>query len=442
MFGILKEKINSLVFGTKGLFAPSKSQTYVTDLRRAVTHNVIKDEKNIEGRQCRYPKNYHDVVEEGTIQIRKDSRGDPMPGKYELLFGKKNNEEKQPSFPLALVIKGISKETPPTEIPYEDGNKFYFTLEDLVGKDPNDRADYSKIYKPFGFSKKDLETCLPVFEVENINADQKQGKDPIYKLTNSSVVTKKVNGKEVLDKKCRNGELLYTSNSGPFNIYFFAIKDERDNLELAKSLFISVPIMFVTTLLKICAKCVTFPFKKTGEYLLDKQNPIAKAFGYGFFTPVAIIQNVANMVATILRAPILLFTANKEKYGDAYYTMWKEQIKECWNDAKSDRNVITKGTREEGKEGKKEESQPHQMMGTWNELNARRPEIARKPEIKDRLKGLKSRSGSTEIIHSNKTVVHSDNTKTPFPEVSSGYAKTEEENRKRRASTASTISMK
>lgn len=421
MFGILKEKINSLVFGTKGLFAPSKSQTYVTDLRRAVTHNVIKDEKNIEGRQCRYPKNYHDVVEEGTIQIRKDSRGDPMPGKYELLFGNAEKGE-QLSFPLALVIKGISKETPPTEIPYEDGNKFYFTLEDLVGKDPNDRADYSKIYKPFGFSKKDLETCLPVFEVENINADQKQGKDPIYKLTNSSVVTKKVNGKKVLDKKCRNGELLYTSDSGPFNIYFFAIKDERDNLELAKSLFISVPIMFVTTLLKICAKCVTSPFKKTGEYLLDKQNPIAKAFGYGFFTPAAIIQNVANMVATIFRAPILLFTANKEKYGDAYYTMWKEQIKECWNDAKSDRNVITKGTREEGKEGKKEESQPeHQMMGTWNELNARKPEIKEK----------KTCNGGAGMVHSSETL---------SPKVSRGHAKKLEERRQISADTKNAIS--
>jgi len=420
MLGRLKEGINSFVFGIDKLFTPSKSRTNVIDLRRAVTHNVIKDEQNIEGRQCRYPKNYHDIVKKGIIQRAKDSRGNPIPSKYELLFGNKDEEGKQPSFPLALVIQAVEEDSSEKgvyhDILYKDGNKRYFTLEALVGKQPDSKD--SKIYKPFGFSEKDLETCIPVFEVENINADQKQGKDPIYKLTNSSVITKKVNGQEVPDEKCRNGKLLYLSYSGPSNLHAFAITDERGNLELAKSLFISVPIIFITTLPEIFVNVVTAPFMKIGEWLMNRQNPVVQAFGRVLRGSAELTKNVVNMAATIFRIPILLFTANKEKYSDVHYTLWKEQFKECWNGIKNGYKVITSGEVPESEEAK--DRTEHHMIGTWKELNAR------KSEIEDKLQKTKPRSPSIE------TVVSLGGTKTPSIEVSNSYADKERNRQQQR----------
>ncbi|VVC34931.1 Hypothetical protein CINCED_3A008128 [Cinara cedri] len=428
MPGGLKAGINSFVFGVDKLFTPSKSRTNIMDLRALVVHNVTKDEKNIEGRQFRYPKNYHDIVENGIIQRLKDSRGNAIPGKYELLFGNKDEEGKQSSFPLALVVQTVEEDSSKKgvyhDIIYKDGNKYYFTIEELIGKDPNNKnEDCSGFYEPFDFSKKDLEKYLPVFEVKNINADKKQGKDPIYKLTNSSIVTQAGGGQEVPDKKCRNGELLYTSYSGPSNLHAFAITDERGNLEMAKSLFISIPIMFVTSLIKIFANFVTSPFVKIGERLMNIQNPTVQAFARVLRGCAELTKNIVNIVATILRIPILLFTANKEKYSDVYYTLWKEQFKECWSGIKNGYKVITSGKVAESEEAK--DNAEHHMIGTWKELDARRPEMEYKFK---KTKPLNSRV---------ETVVTLDDIKTSTIEVSNGYVD-KEKNRQQQRNTSIT----
>lgn len=423
MLGSFTEAINGFVFGIDKFFSQSESQTYVKDRREAVTHNVIKDKQNIEGRQCRYPGNYHDIVKKGRIQIRKDSQNNPIPGKYDLLFSDK--KVKQLRFPLALVIQDITEDPSKTKsftnIPCQDDSKFYFTIEALVGKDPNNGNEYySGFYKPFEFSTKDLEKCLPVFEVENINADQKQGKDPIYKLTNSSVVTKKVDGQEVPDEECRNGKLLHTSYSGPSYLHAFAITDERGNLELAKSLFISVPIMFVTSSLKIFANFVTAPFMRIGEWLMSRQNPVVQAFGRVLRGSAELTKNVVNMVATIFRIPILLFTANKEKYSDVHYTLWKEQFKEYWNGIKNSYKVITSGKVPESEEAK--DRTEHHMIGTWKELDAR------KSEIEGKLQKIKPHTASVETVVSLPLY----DTKTAT-KASNGYAAKEEKRRLQRS---------
>lgn len=84
------------------------------------------------------------------------------------------------------------------------------------------------------------------------------------------------------------------------------------------------------------------------------------------------VKNLVNMGATILKAPILLFVADKKTYGDAYFTMWKHQLEGCWEEAKSDFNVIKGGERL--KPGQKD-YKPLSIVGTWDELNARRPGI-------------------------------------------------------------------
>ncbi|HCE59398.1 MAG TPA: hypothetical protein DEQ74_00980 [Wolbachia sp.] len=380
------------ILRTGNFFTSSESLTYVEDVRRPVTHNVEN-----EWRQCKYPGNYDDVVKNGRIQRRKDSQNNPIPGEYELLFGDIDEEGKQKSFPLTLVIQTVeedsSKEGVYHDIIYKDDNKRYFTIKELVGKDLTGQTNYSRFYEPFEFSKEYLEKYLPVFEVTDINADKKQGKDPIYELTNSSVATKKVNGQKVSDEKCRNGKLLYTSDSERVNIYFFAIYDEKGNLELAKSLFISVPIMFFTTLPKLFTEYVIAPFMKMGEWLMNRQNSVAQIFGRVLFTPAAIIKNTLNMGATILKTPVLLFTANEKKYGDAYYTRLKEQFKKCWNDLKRDCEVITSGKVPESEEEKGHTER--YMIGTWEELNARKPGIQGEVEVSQE---TKDRSGSIEKL--------------------------------------------
>lgn len=351
MLETLKKWGIDLTLKVKNLFTSPESQVYVKDLRKVMIYE--------DGRKCQYPKNYDQIVESGEIIEKKDRNG-------KLVKDEKGNPEYQLAyngykFDLALV-KEIDK-------------KSYFTIDFLVSKGRREVNDYSKFYKPFKFSKIDLEKHVPVFEVDT----------KLLRLTNSSFLAKKgcfinddtgeVDEKD-RDEKGRNGKLLYTSDYKKLNTSFSEIRDQNGNLELDKSL-ISVPIVFATSLAKVYTKLLTSLPIKLGEHLISEQNPIAKSFGYFLFTPAMAVKNLVNMGATILKAPILLFVAGKKKYGDAYFTMWKHQLKGCWEEAKRDFNVIKGGERL--KPGQKDHK-PLSIVGTWDELNARRSGIEKELE--------------------------------------------------------------
>ncbi|WP_434732614.1 hypothetical protein [Wolbachia endosymbiont of Zygogramma bicolorata] len=393
----------SLTLGVRSLFTSSEpSTTYVKDLRKVITYDR---------RKCQYPKNYDEIVKSGKIIEAKNSKDETI---YKLLYGEEDKDGRQPSFDLAPVESTGSK---------EKSVKFhYFTINFLVDPDKDarefrssNRSYYSKYYKPFGFLKIDLEKHIPIFEAEKTKDSQYP-----FELTNSSVLTKEVKNKEgkvqeVVDEKGRNGKLLYTSDYKKLSTHFSEIRDQNNNLELDKSL-ISVPIIFVASLAKVCTKLLTSLPIKLGEHLISKQNPIAKSFGYLLFTPAMAVKNLVNMGATILKAPILLFVADKKKYGDAYFTMWKHQLKGCWEEAKSDFNVIKGGERL--KPGQKDHK-PLSLVVTWDELNARRPGIekdleklsnkssesidkSREPDIGKSLKKEKLQNKSNEKIAASK----------------------------------------
>ena len=359
MLETLKKWGIDLTLKVKDLFSSSESQVYVKDLRKVMIYE--------DGRKCQYPKNYDQIVDSGRVvkkndKLVKDKDGNP---EYQLIY----NEYK---FDLALV-KEIDK-------------KSYFTIDFLVSKGRREVNDYSKFYKPFKFSKIDLEKHLPVFEVDT----------KLLRLTNSSFLAKKgcfinddtgeVDEKD-RDEKGRNGKLLYASDYKKLSTRFSEIRDQDGNLELDKSL-ISVSIVFATSLAKVCTKLLTSLPIKLGEYLISEQNPIAKSFGYLLFTPAMAVKNLVNMGATILKAPILLFVANEKKYGDAYLTMWKHQLKECWKEVKSDFNVVTNGERPKPKQ---KDHKPLSIAGTWKELNARKSDIEKNLE-----KGLSKNSESID----------------------------------------------
>ncbi|QJT94242.1 hypothetical protein HGO53_02740 [Wolbachia endosymbiont of Diaphorina citri] len=343
MFGMLKEGVADFTLKAKGLFASSESQIYVKDLRKVMTYT--------DGRKCKYPKNYDQIVKSGKVVESENSNGETI---YKLLYGKK-------IFELALVEK--------------TDDRSYFTIDFLVDREKNkDVKHCDGYYKPFGFSKIDLEKHIPIFEVDTQSLE----------LTNSRVLAKKgssLNDKGEVDEKDRdekgrNGKLLYTSDYKKLNTHFSEIRDQNGNLELDKSL-ISVPIVFAAGLAKVCAKLLDYLLMKPVEYLLSKQSVIAKFPGYLLFTLVAAVKNLVNMGATILKALILLFVANEKKYGDAYLTMWKHQLKECWKEVKSDFNVVTNGERPKPKQ---KDHKPLSIAGTWKELNARRPDIEKELE--------------------------------------------------------------
>ncbi|GFR16846.1 uncharacterized protein TNCT_31261 [Trichonephila clavata] len=226
MLETLKKWGIDLTLKVKDLFSSSESQVYVKNLRKVMIYE--------DGRKCQYLKNYDQIVDSGRVikkndKLVKDKDGNP---EYQLIY----NEYK---FDLALV-KEIDK-------------KSYFTIDFLVSKGRREVNDYSKFYKPFKFSKIDLEKHLPVFEVDT----------KLLRLTNSSFLAKKgcfinddtgeVDEKD-RDEKGRNGELLYTSNYKKLSTHFSEIRDQNGNLELDKSL-ISVPIVFATSLAKVVLNC-------------------------------------------------------------------------------------------------------------------------------------------------------------------------------------------
>ncbi|MBA8758384.1 hypothetical protein HCR18_05030 [Wolbachia pipientis] len=390
MFEALKKGAIDLTLKAKGLLTSPESQVYVEDLRKVMMYD---------GKKCQYPKNYDQIVQSAKIIENRDMHGNAILDKdknptYKLLYGQKDENGKQPSFRLSLVTKN------------EDNDRSYFTINyiDNQGKQiPIDWLNKS-YFEPLGFSRMDLKKHVPIFEAQKTKNPQY-----LFELTNSSVLTKEVKNKEgkvqeVVDEKGRNGELLYTSDDKKLSTHFSEIRDQNGNLELDKSL-ISVPIVFATSLAKVYTKLLTSLPIKLGEHLISKQNPIAKSFGYLLFTPAMAVKNLVNMVATILRAPILLFVANEKKYGDAYFTMWKHQLKECWEEAKSDFNVIKGEERLKPDHGNRDS-----LVGTWDELNARRPkkqgndkEVSKSNEI---LKSLEEEQNKGNEILSDKRKGH------------------------------------
>ncbi|MGL9718938.1 MAG: hypothetical protein ACR5K9_10165 [Wolbachia sp.] len=362
MLKTLKKWGTDLTLKVKDLFTSPESQVYVKDLRKVMTYN---------GKKCQYPKNYDQIVESGKIIEGKDSDGETI---YKLLYGPKDKNVKRPSFRLTLVK--------------EAGDRSYFAVDyrDNQGKQiPIDWLDKS-YFEPLGFSRLELRKHVPVFEAQKTE----NSKYP-FELTNSSVLTREVKNKEgkiqeVVDQEGRNGELLYTSDYKKLSTSFSEIRDQNGNLELDKSL-ISVPIVLAAGLAKICAKLLTFIPMKLGEHLVNRQNPIAKFFGYLLFTPAMAVKNLVNMGATVLKAPILLFVADKKKYGDAYFTMWKHQLKECWKETKNDYSVVKEGKRAEPEKNYLDRDT---ICGTWKELDARRPGIEEELE-----EGLNKSSRST-----------------------------------------------
>lgn len=366
MFEALKKGAIDLTLKAKGLLTSPESQVYVEDLRKVMMYD---------GKKCQYPKNYDQIVQSAKIIENRDMHGNAILDKdknptYKLLYGQKDKNEKQPSFRLSLVTKN------------EDNDRSYFTINyiDNQGKQiPIDWLNKS-YFEPLGFSRMDLKKHVPIFE-----AQKTENSEYPFELTNSSFLAKKgcfinddtgeVDEKD-RDEKGRNGKLLYTSDYKKLSTHFSEIRDQNGNLELDKSL-ISVPIVFATSLAKVCTKLLTSLPIKLGEHLISKQNPIAKSFGYLLFTPAMAVKNLANMGATILEAPILLFVANEKKYGDAYLTMWKHQLKGCWKETQNDYSVVKDGKRSEPG---KEDYQPRSIVGTWKELNARRPDIERELE--------------------------------------------------------------
>ncbi|MDN5247560.1 MAG: hypothetical protein QWI36_00240 [Wolbachia endosymbiont of Tyrophagus putrescentiae] len=374
MLKTLENGIVNFTMGLKGLFSSSKSEVYVEDLREPVICNSDKY-----GRLLCYPKNYDKVVDSGVIQQAKDSLGKIIKGEYDLLYGNKDKEGKQTLFRLRLVTED------------EKSGKSYFTISYLIEPKHN---QYEAYYKPFGFTKSDLKKYLPVFEAEK--------QDGSYKLSNSSMLTKMVKDKnkevqEICDEKGRNGHVLYTSDYKSLNNHFSEIRDKHGNLELSTSL-ISVPIILTGALAKIAVKVLTFLPQRLGEYLVGKQNQVAKAVGYCLFIPAVTVKNLVNMGTVILRSPILWLTRSRKDFGSMYSTMLESQWNECKKEAKNDFEFVKNGKRERvSNETEKEEKQ---FFGTWKELNCIRKQEKVEEEKKAENKSL-APSEQLKVIEKN-----------------------------------------
>ncbi|MBV0899336.1 MAG: hypothetical protein KTV77_00955 [Wolbachia endosymbiont of Fragariocoptes setiger] len=356
MFATVKTKTTDLILGLKNPFSSADPRVYVKDLRQVLT--------NDDGRKFKYPKNYSTIVNEGKLE-KINSSDSP---KFRLFFGKKDKKGNQDMFDLCFICK--------------DGDKSYYTIDFLIGDKAHKNNNFQDYYKPFGFSKKDLETHLPVFEITEQNSK--------YNLTNSSILLKSVANKEsgkvqeLADNEGRNGQFLYRSYYKKLSPYFFTIRDlskdqhgdlkKSKNLEFDKSL-ISVPIIFITALARTFSKYVSFIPEKIGTSLIKSNNQLARAFGYCLFIPAIVVKNSINIIATTARLPILLFVANEKKYSDAYWTMWKYQFKGCIQEVKNDYNIIRSGIVENVQEEKKDLPEERKIIGTWKELDTLKPQI-------------------------------------------------------------------
>lgn len=183
----IKNKAADSTLGIRGLLATSKPiATYVYDSREVLTY--YRD-----GRRCKYPKNYSDIVESGKIIPQRDKDGKPKKDKkgnilLKLLYGPKDKNGEQPSFNLALVKEGR--------------NRSYFTIE---FSDPikNLNEDFFKSFGStvLGFPKReDLMEYAPIFEL-----------DTSFRLANPSVSCKIEEAKDNDGKsiKDQDGNLKY-----------------------------------------------------------------------------------------------------------------------------------------------------------------------------------------------------------------------------------------
>ncbi|WFW29642.1 MAG: hypothetical protein LJI21_02610 [Wolbachia endosymbiont of Menacanthus eurysternus] len=332
----------SLYLIIKKLFNFPKSQVYINGFRKAMIYD---------GRKCQYPKNYDQLIKLGKIEKIKKYNKKP---KYYLKY-------KGYKFDLTLIKK--------------IDNNLYFTISFLVNKNRYKINDYRKFYEPFLFKKEDLKKYIPILEVKEIF----NSKYPSFKLTDSHVPIKKNKEKKIYKitgQKEKNGKLLYNSYFKKLNISFYEIRDQNGNLELDKSL-ISVPIIFIANLTKTCVRILTSIPMELGKYLINKQNSITKTLGYFLFITSTIIKNFVNLGTTIFKIPILLLVTNKKKYDDAYWIMWKFQIKECWKEIKNDYSIVKFG----GEKLKLKENSyypEYRIMGTQKELDNKEPNLEKK----------------------------------------------------------------
>ncbi|WP_341808118.1 hypothetical protein [Wolbachia endosymbiont (group E) of Neria commutata] len=167
-----KNKAADFTLWARGLLATSELiATYVYDSREVLTYD--------DGRICKYPENYPDIVESGKITEEKDSKGK---SEYKLSYkGKKFN--------LALVK--------------EARNRSYFTIDFPVSISNLDEDFFTSFGSTvLGFPKReDLLEYAPIFEV-----------DTSFRLANPSVPCKIEEAKDSHGKsiKDQDGNLKYT----------------------------------------------------------------------------------------------------------------------------------------------------------------------------------------------------------------------------------------
>lgn len=322
----------------------SKSQVYVKDLRKVMLFNK---------KRLKYPKNYDQIVKHGEIITdgRTDSEGNAV---LKLLYGEKDKKGMRPSWTLIHVATD------------ECHSKSYYTME-LLLSEPKDL--HKSCYEPFGFTSVDLKKYAPVVDI-------KKSDDPSnpYQLANTLYIAKK--GCSVSDEsgevdansrkeKGLNGKQLYEAFYGKQDPSFFVIRDEHDKLELDKTISCFPVCLFVYAVIFI-RKLLTFLPMKLGECLLHQQNPVSKVLGNIFFTPFVPIKFIVDLLAILVKMPILVFVANEKKYGDKYCVLWKHEFMECFHELRSDCSVIKNGKRPDASD-----YDQYRLIGTWNELNVR-----------------------------------------------------------------------
>lgn len=323
----------------------SKSQVYVEDLRTVMLFN---------GKILKYPKNYHDIVQNGTIRFSGiDSDGNPH---LELVYGNKATKGKQLCWTLTHVAED------------ECHSKAYYTMYSLVYKPVEELG--SSFYEPFKFSRLQLRKYAPVIDIKKTGDH-----DNPYILINSLYLAKegcsinKESG-EVDDnsrkEKGLNGKLLYYSTYDKQDPRFFVIRDENDRLEIDKSIICFVISLFVYTVIFL-RKFLTFLPMIVGEWFLSHQNVFSKVLGNIFFTPFVPFKFLIDMLAIFVKITVLLFAADEKKYGNKYYILWKSELMECFRELKSDCLLIKSGKRSDNES----EYGVYKLIGTWDELNVR-----------------------------------------------------------------------
>ncbi|OEY86649.1 hypothetical protein BIY23_03040 [Wolbachia pipientis] len=318
-------------------------EVYIKDLREVMTYGE---------KRYKYPKEYDKIVENAQISTEGDS--------YKLKYGAKE-----------YLLRKIHPEGDITGC-----NNVYFTTEFLAlnpGFFKHAKNSGKEQYEPFGFAlgveSRDVREYLPVFEC-NVS--------PGRKLEFSTKGQDKTN-------KERSLELLYISRDKKERVSFFEIRGYKDDVEMLKSIW-SVLIVFPTTIGKMAANAFTFIPIELGRYLMEKDkkkgNPILRVSGMLLFGSGSFVKHLVNFICVSLRiVGIGIFTGNKEKYADKYWTKLRYQWDGLWSDITNDYNMLCDRDYVDKSNNKTDESS---RCGTWKELNS--------------MKGLEEEKNSEQMI--------------------------------------------